>query len=141
VKDHLSTLSTSGELSERFGTEIVTGSTSDYQGYVLIMGHRVLDETRSIEQYGYQAILRFVLVDRMVYNGYSSWFWDGKAMIGGWATASTIFQVSGGLNQRPSISGGCSTISTSGTERRRLSRASGRRRYLGPDNLYVPATA
>jgi tetratricopeptide (TPR) repeat protein len=87
------------ELSRRFGTEMVTGSTSDYQGYVLIMGHRVLDETRSVEQYGYQADLRFVLVDQMVSNGYSSWFWDGKTMIGGWATASTIFQVSGGLNQ------------------------------------------
>jgi hypothetical protein len=87
------------ELSERFGTEMVTGSTSDYKGYVLIMGHRVLDETRSVEQYGYHANLRFVLVDQMVSNGYSSWFWDGKTMIGGWATASAIFQVSGGLNQ------------------------------------------
>jgi hypothetical protein len=87
------------ELSRRFGTEMVTGSTSDYQGYVLIMGHRVLDETRSVEQYGYHANLRFVLVDRMVSNGYSSWFWDDKTMIGGWATATTIFQVSGGLNR------------------------------------------
>jgi hypothetical protein len=87
------------QMSERFGTEIVTGSTGDYPGYALIMGHRVLDETRSIEQYGYRADLRFVVVDQMVSNGYSGWFWDGKAIIGGWATASTIFQVYGGLNQ------------------------------------------
>ena len=88
------------EVSKRFGAEVLAGWSGNYKGYVLQMGHRVVDETIPIEQYGYKADLRYILLDTMVSNGYSSWFWDGKLMIGGWAAGSTIAEVRrGGLVQ------------------------------------------
>ncbi|UCG50130.1 MAG: hypothetical protein JSU94_10140, partial [Phycisphaerales bacterium] len=88
------------EVRKRFGAEVLAGWSGNYRGYVLQMGHCVVDESMTVEQYGYEADLRFVLLDTMVSNGYSSWFWDGELMIGGWAIGSTIAQVRrGGLVQ------------------------------------------
>ena len=88
------------EIRKRFGAEVLAGWSGNYKGYVLQMGHCVIDKTIEVEQYGYKADLRYVLLDMMVSNGYSSWFWDGKLMIGGWAIGSTIAKVRrGGLVQ------------------------------------------
>ncbi|UCF16467.1 MAG: hypothetical protein JSW59_03220 [Phycisphaerales bacterium] len=88
------------EVRKRFGAEVLAGWSGNYRGYVLQMGHRVVDETIRVEQYGYKADLRSILLDMMVSSGYSSWFWDGELMIGGWAIGSTIAKVRrGGLVQ------------------------------------------
>jgi hypothetical protein len=49
------------------------------------MGQIILDDVRTIKQYNEKAEFRYIVIDHMVSNGYSSWFWDGKAEVGGWA--------------------------------------------------------
>ena len=79
------------EIGARFGAEFTFKRISGYFG--LHMGHRVADEEYHIEQYGESAALRFVSLDPMVSNGYTSWFWDGRAQVGGWAANPRIIQV------------------------------------------------
>ena len=81
------------EIDRRFGARIRLGATSGY--YNLFMGHVVVDEARTVDQYGHTANVRFVVLDFMVSNGYQSWFWDGRQAAGGWADESTITQVRG----------------------------------------------
>lgn len=79
-------------LRERFGTVITSlGYTGGYFGFA--MGHVVVDDHRTIVQYGEEAVLAFIALDHMVSNFYTSWFWDGAAASGGWAEPDTIFQV------------------------------------------------
>jgi hypothetical protein len=78
-------------LEERFGAFISLDKTAGY--FDLHMGHRVIDETRTVEQYGHSAELRFVSLDNMVSNGFQSWAWEGGAQHGGWAGPDTIWQV------------------------------------------------
>ena len=71
-----------GELSRRFATTV---KFETRQGIASInMGHRLVDRNREIKQYDRRAEVRVVLLDRMVSNGYTSWFWDGIAATGGW---------------------------------------------------------
>ncbi|MFH2002750.1 MAG: hypothetical protein ABIK28_23970 [Planctomycetota bacterium] len=79
-------------LRERFGTVINFSKVSGYFG--LAMGHVVIDDRRTLVQYGQEADLAFVALDQMVSNFYTSWFWDGAAAVGGWARPDTIYQVS-----------------------------------------------
>jgi hypothetical protein len=67
------------EIGRRFGAliRLFPGGVS--------FGHRVRDENLHIDQYGRTATLHFVVIDSMVSNGYTSWLWDGRASIGGWA--------------------------------------------------------
>ncbi|MHC4331908.1 MAG: hypothetical protein ACYSWW_27710, partial [Planctomycetota bacterium] len=81
------------EMKKRFGTHIILGGTGNYRGKVLIMGHLIDQQTRKIEQYGFESEFSYLLYDMMVSNGYSSWFWDGIAQIGGWATATEMAAV------------------------------------------------
>jgi len=46
---------------ERFGARIMLGVTAGYTD--LHMGHSVIDETRTVKQYGHEAELRFVALD------------------------------------------------------------------------------
>ncbi len=78
-------------LGRRFGAYVSMGKTAGYDD--LHMGHRVIDETRVVEQYGRRAELRFVALDNMVSNGFQSWAWEGDAQHGGWARSDTIYQV------------------------------------------------
>jgi hypothetical protein len=78
-------------LEERFGAFISLDETAGF--FDLHMGHRVIDETRTVEQYGHSAELRFVSLDNMVSNGFQSWAWEGGAQHGGWAGPDTIWQV------------------------------------------------
>ena len=71
------------ELEKRFKTIIRFMNANGHFG--LSMGHVVLDEERKVKQYGKEGILRYIAIDHMVSNGYSSWYWDGIAQIGGWA--------------------------------------------------------
>ncbi|HTK41645.1 MAG TPA: hypothetical protein VL287_08625 [Gemmatimonadales bacterium] len=79
------------ELDRRFGTLINLGETAGYQD--LHMGHRVLDDRRTVRQYGHTGKVRFVAIDALVSNGFQSWAWDGNAQHGGWATKDMIVQV------------------------------------------------
>ncbi|MCF8381446.1 MAG: hypothetical protein K9H49_17870 [Bacteroidales bacterium] len=80
------------ETQKYFGAKGFTGSTGNYKGFVLCLGHIVNQEKATVEQYGYKPELTFTQIDMMTSNGYSSWFWEDKA-IGGWATSCEIIQV------------------------------------------------
>ncbi len=80
------------ETEKHFGARGFTGSTGNYSGYVLALGHIVNQEKAKVEQYGYQPEFIYTQIDMMISNGYSSWFWEYKS-IGGWATATEIIRV------------------------------------------------
>ncbi|MEL7124547.1 MAG: hypothetical protein AAFO07_34255, partial [Bacteroidota bacterium] len=77
------------ETEKHFGARGFTGGTGNYSGYVLALGHIVNQEKARVEQYGYQPEFTYTQIDMMVSNGFSSWFWENKA-IGGWATDHEI---------------------------------------------------
>lgn len=79
------------EMAERFGAVMNLGTTAGY--FDLHMGHRVIDEKRTITQYKYSAEIQFVSLDTMISNGFQSWAWDGRAQHGGWGSATRITQV------------------------------------------------
>jgi len=62
-------------------------------------GHVVRQEGLTIDQYGHTASLRYIVLDNMVSNAYTTWLWDGQASIGGWSypasgdTPATIVEV------------------------------------------------
>ena len=80
------------ETEKRFGARGFTGSTGNYSGYVLCLGHMVNQEKAKVKQYGYKPEFTYTQIDMMVSNGFSSWFWEDKA-IGGWATDNEIIRV------------------------------------------------
>lgn len=77
---------------KHFGAKGFTGSTGNYSGYVLCLGHIVIQEKATVKQYGYEPEFTYTQIDMMTSNGYSSWFWEDKA-IGGWATENEIIRV------------------------------------------------
>lgn len=77
-------------LNQHFGAYVSVGTTAGY--FDLHMGHRVLDETRTVEQYGRSVRLRFIALDNMVSNGFQSWAWE-NAEHGGWNKPEAIYQV------------------------------------------------
>lgn len=80
------------EMEEHFGARGFTGGTGNYSGFVLALGHIVNQEKARVEQYGYKPEFTYTQIDMMVSNGFSSWFWENKA-IGGWATDNEIIRV------------------------------------------------
>ena len=80
------------ETEKHFGARGFTSSTGNYSGYVLALGHIVNQEKAKVEQYGYKPEFTYTQIDMMVSNGFSSWFWEDKA-IGGWATDNEIIRV------------------------------------------------
>ncbi len=78
-------------LFARFGTVAVGGKTGNVED--LHYGHAIVDTTRKVEQYGRTAELRFVALDGIVSNGYSTWASDGGSGDGGWNNEQGIFQV------------------------------------------------
>ncbi len=79
------------EISRRFNAVFNAGMTGG--DFDVHFGHRVVDDRRTIGQYGHTASVRFVVLDGMVSNGYQTWVWDGRAQHGGWGGASEIVQV------------------------------------------------
>ncbi len=80
------------ETEKHFGARGFTGGTGNYSGYVLALGHIVNQEKAKVEQYGYTPEFTYTQLDMMVSNGFSSWFWENKA-IGGWASDNEIIRV------------------------------------------------
>jgi hypothetical protein len=80
------------ELGRRFGTIVSLGETDDIP--TLLMGHTVIDETRTVEQYGHKAALRFVQLDGMISSGYAAWLTYDERGTGGWAgDDGSIYQI------------------------------------------------
>jgi hypothetical protein len=79
------------ELSRRFNGLVNIGTTGGILD--LHLAHRAVDEERSVSQYGRTATLRFVALDGVVSNGFGTWARDGQGGDGGWADATTIYQV------------------------------------------------
>lgn len=78
-------------LFARFGAIATFGKTGGVQD--IHLGHAVIDTARTVTQYGRSANIRFVALDGMVSNGYSTWASDGAQGDGGWNNAQGIFQV------------------------------------------------
>lgn len=79
------------ELSHRFGTFGYLGNGHLY------LGHAVIRDTRTVEQYGHRGVVTYTVVDHMVSNGQHTWAWSDTREVGGWATANTMVSVRSGL--------------------------------------------
>ena len=77
---------------KHFGARGFTGSTGNYSGFVLSLGHIVNQEKATVNQFGFQPEFTYTEIDMMTSNGYSSWFWEDKS-IGGWATDNEIVRI------------------------------------------------
>ncbi|MCR9251009.1 MAG: hypothetical protein NXI20_11325 [bacterium] len=89
----------SNEVRQRFNLIYDFQNANGHYG--LHLGHVVLDDTRMINHYGKSAKLRYIVIDHMKSNGYSSWFWDGAAEVGGWTSSDYFLQVRSAYNQGP----------------------------------------
>ena len=78
-------------LEQHFGAHYTLGNTGGTIS--LHYGHSMIDESRHIEQYGNSIDIRYTSLVLLASNGYQSWFWDGYAAAGGWATAKQIIRV------------------------------------------------
>lgn len=87
------------ELDRRFDAVVNVGVTAGQLD--LHMGHRVVDDRRTVHQYGHDATVRFVVLDGMVSDGYQTWAWDGRAAHGGWASENLIVAVRSGYVSEP----------------------------------------
>lgn len=75
----------------RFGIVVNLGQVDDVANVVI--GHRVVDEKREVEQYGHRASIRFVQLDGMVAMGYLAWLTRGQTGTGGWNGDDDIVQL------------------------------------------------
>ncbi|HYC87643.1 MAG TPA: hypothetical protein VEO54_00400 [Thermoanaerobaculia bacterium] len=79
------------DAERRCGVVYTLGETDDIPG--MHYGHRVLDERRTVEQYGRKGSVRFVLLDNMVANGFMAWIRENRSGAGGWNEKDVIYQV------------------------------------------------
>lgn len=77
------------EIKRRFGADGYIGTTVNY--YSMLFGHIVHDEIKAIKQYSYEANFRYVAIDRLISQDYTSWY--GATNVGGWGNDSTIVQI------------------------------------------------
>jgi hypothetical protein len=56
----------------------------------LFMGHVVVDEELTVEQYGHQATINDIRLDGLVSHGLRSWMLDKYYLVGGWANKQQI---------------------------------------------------
>lgn len=77
-------------------------------------GHAVVDQQLTVSQYGREASMRFLSLDSMVSNGYSSWYWE-HAQVGGWVDrdVSRIVQI-----RRPYLGGDSAWVAISDPQER-----------------------
>lgn len=72
----------------------LVGSVGLTNGYPSIhLGHVIENRDEQVTQYGHSAKIHFMAIDNMISNGFTSWLWDGSAMVGGWQSNGTIIQV------------------------------------------------
>lgn len=87
-------------LAENFGIYGTVGETGGYPS--LHGGHLVQEERIPVSQYGRSGEVQFVVIDRMLANGYESWLWDGWAEAGGWSSdGNVIVQIRSAYTEGP----------------------------------------
>jgi hypothetical protein len=77
------------EIENRYGAIGYVGETVNY--YCWLLGHSIIDEKRSISQYGYQAEFRYISLGQMISRDFTSWL--GATNVGGWGTESEVIEV------------------------------------------------
>ena len=78
------------------------GTAGETNGYPSIHGgHVIEDHADRVTQYGKSADIHFIAVDNLASNGFTSWLWDGSAMVGGWTADGTIVHIRPGYVQSP----------------------------------------
>jgi tetratricopeptide (TPR) repeat protein len=68
-------------MRDRFGAEWLFRDNSRS----LYMGHRIVDQEMTIEQYGVESIFHYVRLDNLVSHGVRSWLFDRMYQVGGTA--------------------------------------------------------
>lgn len=87
-------------LADTFGLYGTIGETSGYPS--LHGGHLAQREQLAVSQYGRSGEMNFIVIDRMLSNGYESWLWDGWAEAGGWSSdGNTIVQIRSAYTDGP----------------------------------------
>ncbi|MGY4396229.1 tetratricopeptide (TPR) repeat protein [Sphingomonas sp. UYAg733] len=76
-------------IAKHFGAEGYFGTTVNFYG--MLAGHTVVDDRRTVQQYGHSAEFRFISLDQMISRDFTSWY--GTTNVGGWGTESTMIQV------------------------------------------------
>jgi hypothetical protein len=108
-------------LLKYYGIVSTSGQTNGYPS--LHAGHVIEDRDDQVTQYGHTARIRLVTIDNLISNGFTSWLWDGSAMVGGWTADHVIVHVRPGYVQSPLAS----FQETRDSEARRIFIASGNR--------------
>jgi hypothetical protein len=80
----------------------IMGTSGETNGYPSIhAGHVIEDHPDRVTQYGHTANIHFMAIDNMISNGFTSWLWDGGAMVGGWTANGVIVHIRPGYVQSP----------------------------------------
>ncbi|EDP70864.1 hypothetical protein FBALC1_08893 [Flavobacteriales bacterium ALC-1] len=95
-QDTFSTRTFRDSIRSKFGSMYLISTSSASRTTGLVLGHIVNERIRNIEQYGHNADFTFTELDKMVSNGYPSWFWEnrgagGYALRGGFLRIKSMF--------------------------------------------------
>ena|GEM_PF-1590005 len=85
------------QIETKFGAEGYMGTTVGY--FSLLLGLKVHDELKEINQYGLKAYFRYISISRLISRDFTSWY--GATNVGGWGTDSCIYQVRDAYLQDP----------------------------------------
>lgn len=86
-------------LLKYYGIVSTSGQTNGYPS--LHAGHVIEDRDDRVTQYGHVAGIRLVTIDNLISNGFTSWLWDGSAMVGGWTADGIIVHIRPAYVQAP----------------------------------------
>ena len=78
------------ELFKRFGSETFTGKGGDQIAF--FVGHSVVNDNRTIEQYGRKTKITYISLDNVIGNIYPHWYF-GFFGVGGWAIENQVIQI------------------------------------------------
>ncbi|OJJ18304.1 hypothetical protein BKI52_26155 [marine bacterium AO1-C] len=77
-------------LEKKFGAQYAFGNTNGFPAFY--GGHSVLDQTKSVSQYGKKGAIRFISLDGIVGNDYTGWY-RKSIRVGGWARKNEFVQL------------------------------------------------
>lgn len=86
-------------LRDHYGLVGTVGQTNGYPS--MHGGHVIEDHPDQVSQYGKTAKIHYVAIDNLVSNGFTSWLWDGSAMVGGWTADGVIVHIRPAYVQSP----------------------------------------
>lgn len=78
------------ELFKRFGSKTFTGKGGDQISF--FVGHSVVNDSRTIEQYGRKIKITYISLDNVIGNIYPRWYF-GFFGVGGWAIENQVIQI------------------------------------------------